>query len=117
MSLQNLFPYNPTITGLKDVYIKKDYGFYINLPCIKCPDQVVMTGRTYVLIDAVNGTVNASSVELLDAFYFQEHLYFLLRDTESQIIRLVHMFEDINEYHCTWRLLDYQYLKEKAEKR
>jgi hypothetical protein len=90
MSLQALFPYNKAIAEVQNVYIDNGDSVYVNSPCIKARDHEITTGRTYVLISTVNGTVQASSVELLDIFYHNEHMYFLLMDTESLIVKLVH---------------------------
>ena len=117
MSLQARFPYNKTIAEVQNVYIDNGNSVYVNSPCIKARDHEITTGRTYVLISAENGTIQASSVELLDIFYHNQQIYLLLMDTESQIVKLVCQSVDATDYHCTWRLLDWDYLRAEAEKR
>lgn len=117
MSLQERFPYNKTIAEVQNVYIDNGDSIYVNSPCIKARDHEITTGKTYVLISIENGTVQASSVELLDIFYHNNQIYLLLIDTESRIVKLVHQYADATDYHCTWRLLDWDYLKAEAEKR
>lgn len=117
MKLQDRFPFNSTIVGVKDIYSTiGDDSHYINCPCIKAENQIIMTGRTYVLIKAdANNTVNAFGVRLLDVFYHNENIYILLIDTESQKIMLVNQFIDCLDYHCSWKLLDWDYLKKTAD--
>ena len=116
MSLQDLFPYNSTIVGLRDVYVDNGSSVYVNNPCVKAPDHIITTSKTYVLVDAdLNGTVRASSVELRCVFYHDEHIYLLLMDTESRMVKLVHQFADAIDYHCSWKLLDWDYLKNKTD--
>ncbi len=119
MKLQDLFPFNFTIAGVKDIYSTiGDDSHYINCPCIKAENQIIKTGKTYVLINAnKNNTVYALSVKVLDVFYHNENIYVLLIDTESQKVMLLNQFMDCNDYHCSWKLIDWDYLQQKADER
>lgn len=115
--IQDLLPYNETIADVRNVYkaIGEDQH-YVNCVAIKSENQTITVGKTYVLIQAdANRAVNAYNVRLLDVFYYNENIYLLLLDTESQKVMLVTQFMDAIDLFCGWKLLDWEYLKKKAE--
>ena len=117
MKLQSLFPHNPSNDGLKEIYrqVGSD-SFYFDAEGIRSNDKIITTGKTFLLLTVSSDrTIIESFVKLLDAFHNKQHVYLLLLDMETEKILLINQLLDAVDGHCNWRLIDFDYLKWKAD--
>ncbi len=118
MKLQDLFPHNSTIYGLEEIYhqVGPD-SFYFDAEGIRSNNKIITTGKTFILLSvSPDRTIIESYVKLLDAFNYKDHVYLMLLDMETEKVLLINQFLDTDDGYCSWRLLDFVYLKRKAEK-
>ena len=117
MKLQSLFPHNSANDGLNEIYrqVGSD-SFYFDAEGIRSNDKIITTGKTFLLLTvSVNRTIKETFVRLLDTFSFKDHIYLLLLDMENEKVLLINQFLDAVDGHCNWRLIDFDYLKWKAD--
>ena len=117
MKLQSLFPYNPSNDGLKEIYhqVGSD-SFYFDAEGIRSNGNIITTGKTFLLLTvSTDRTIIESFVKLLDTFIYKDHVYLLLLDMENEKVLLINQFLDAVDGYCHWRLIDFDYLKWKAE--
>ena len=117
MKLQNLFPHNLSNDGLQEIYhqVGSD-SFYIDAEGIRSNGKIITTGKTFLLLTvSTDRTIIESFVKLLDTFIYKDHVYLLLLDMENEKVLLINQFLDAVDGHCNWRLIDFDYLKWKAD--
>lgn len=117
MKLQSLFPHNSTINGLEEIYhhVGTD-SYYFDAEGIRSTGKIITTGKTFLLlIVSADKTIIESFVRLLDTFYYKEHVYLLLLDFETEKVLLINQLMDSDDGYCSWRLIDFDYLKRKVE--
>ena len=117
MKLQSLFPQNSANDGLKEIYRKVGSdSFYFDVEGIRSNGNIITTGKTFLLLTvSANRTIKESFVKLLDTFIFRDDVYLLLLDMENEKVLLINQFLDAVDGHCNWRLIDFDYLKWKAD--
>ena len=117
MKLLSLFPHNLSNDGLKEIYRQVGSGsFYFDAEGIRSNDKIITTGKTFLLLSASpDRTIKESFVKLLDAFHYKQHVYLLLLDMENEKILLINQFLNTDDGYCNWRLIDFDYLKWKAD--
>ncbi len=119
MRLQDLFPHSSTNYGLEEIYhqVGSD-SFYFDAEGIRSKDKIITTGKTFILLSvSPDRTIIESFVSLLDAFNYKDNVYLMLLDIETEKVVLINQFLNTEDGFCSWRLLDFDYLKWKAEKR
>ena len=119
MKLQSLFPHNPSNDGLKEIYhqVGSD-SFYFDVEGIRSNGKIITTGKTFLLLTvSADRTIIESFVKLLDTLIYKDDVYLLLLDMENEKILLINQFLDTDDGHYNWRLIDFDYLKRKAEER
>jgi hypothetical protein len=117
MKLQSLFPHNPTNDGLKEIYrqVGSD-SFYFNAEGVRSNDKIITTGKTFLLLTvSTDRTIKEIFVNLRDVFSYKDYVYLLLLDMETQKVFLINQFLDADDGHCNWRLLGFDYLKQRAK--
>jgi len=117
MILQSLFPHNPANDGLKEFYRKVGSdSFYFDVEGIRANEKMITTGKTFLLLTvSTDRTIKESFVKLLDTFICKDDVYLLLFDMENEKVLLINQFLDAVDGYCSWRLIDFDYLKWKAE--
>ena len=118
MKLQSLFPRNSANVGLNEIYrqVGSD-SFYFDAEGIRSNDKIITTGKTFLLLTVSSDrTIIESFVKLLDTFNYKDQVYLLLLDMENEKVLLINQFLDAVDGYCHWRLIDFDYLKWKAEK-
>jgi len=118
MKLQSLFPHNNLSNdGLQEIYrqIGPD-SFYFDVEGIRSNENTITTGKTFLLLTvSANRTIKETYVRLLDTFNYKDHVYLLLLDLENEKVLLINQFLDAIDGHCHWRLIDFDYLKQRAK--
>ena len=102
---------------MKEIYRKVGSdSFYYDAEGIRSNDKIISTGKTFLLLSASpDRTTKESFVKLLDTFIYKDHVYLLLLDMENEKVLLINQFLDAVDGHCNWRLIDFDYLKWKAD--
>lgn len=117
MKLQDLFPQNSAHDGLQEIYhqVGPD-SFYFDVEGIRANENTITTGKTFLLLTvSANKTIKETYVRLLDTFISKDHVYLLLLDMENEKVMLINQFLDTDDGHCHWRLIDFDYLKQRAK--
>jgi len=117
MTLQDHFPYYSTITDLDGVFHPVgDDSFFINSPCIIAEDRMISKSKIYWLVNNdANHTIQIHAVRILHACIYQQQFFLLIHDIEvDKVILLCQFLDDLNDYYCGFRLIDNDYLKQKA---
>ena len=117
MKLQSLFPHNSANHGLNEIYrqVGSD-SFYFDVEGIRSNEKIITTGKTFLLLTvSTDRTIKESFVRLLDTFICKDDVYLLLLDIENEKVLLINQFLDAFDGYCSWRLIDFDYLKGKAE--
>jgi len=117
MKLQCLFPRNSDNDGLKEIYhqVGRD-SFYFDVEGIRSTEKIITTGKTFLLLTvSANRTIKETYVKMLNTFSYKDHVYLLLLDLENEKVLLINQFLDAVDGHCNWRLIDIDYLKQRAK--
>ena len=117
MKLQCLFPRNSDNDGSQEIYrqVGPD-SFYFNVEGIRSIDKIITTGKTFLLLTVSNNrNIEETFVRLLDTFSYKDHVYLMLLNMENEKILLINQFLDAVDGHCNWRLIDFDYLKQRVK--
>lgn len=117
MNLQDYFPNNSSIQSLDGFFheVSKD-SYYLNIQGVRAIEKTIQKNKNFLLLSVTpERSIKESTVRLLDVFYFKYHMYLLLIDLETEKVILISHYLDANDDFCNWRLLDFDFLKQRAE--
>jgi hypothetical protein len=115
MKLQDFFPFDATILGLKNLYypVGTD-SFYVQSECIVCKDKILTKGKRYVIVDSpTKEDLKLDEVILLDGFYYEGDFHLISRDIRTRKVTDIHFCLACQEKHCKMILVDINYFHDK----
>ena len=117
MIIQSLFPQYSANDGSQEIYrqVGPD-SFYFDVEGIRSKNKIITTGKTYLLLSvSPPRTIIESFVRVLQIFKYKDDVYVLLLDMENEKVLLINQFLDAVDGYCHWRLIDIDYLKQRAK--
>jgi hypothetical protein len=117
MKLQDYFPFDATILGLKNLYytVGTD-SFYVQSECIVCKDKILTKGKRYVIVDSpTKEDLKMDEIILLDGFYYEGDFHLISQDIRTRRISDIHFCLECPEKHCRMLLVDINYFHDKMD--
>jgi hypothetical protein len=119
MKLQDYFPADLTLLGLKNLYslVGKD-SFYVQSECIISKHKILIKGNHYIIFDIqTKSDIKMTEVILVDLFYYTGFVYLIVRDINTRRVSKVRFSLECPEKHCTMILVDVRYFTDRADER
>lgn len=117
MNIQDQYPYDSFLFGIRDQYMKFDSGsYYINLESILAEDSIISQGKQYVLIIVLNNVLNAFPVEVESVYIPDNRMVHItvLDDLNHRRIVIKHDFRSTKAPY--WWLVEGRIMQEMVEK-
>ncbi len=81
--------------------------FFLNSACVLSTNQIISIGKSYILIESINGNhIDVSDVQLTEVLYFEELVAIYVDDEMSQKMFLVDLEDDFKNWYTKWMLVD-----------
>ena len=115
MKLQNKYPYDVSIVGLNGIFHSVGFdSFFINSECILATNQIITTGKTYVIVDTPTAKgVKMYDVKLVDVYFNAGVINMIVREMLSQKNFNMKLNIDCTKNDCKWMLVDLDYFIDK----
>nr|WP_319571240.1 hypothetical protein [uncultured Draconibacterium sp.] len=118
MKLQDQFPYDSAIWGLKNLYTTiGDDSFYINNSAVVATKHTITTGHTFMLIHHLeNDQITTQLVRLVDVYCNNININLVLCDKIKDVnISIQLNVRDKNNY-CPWQLIDINFFQDEIDR-
>lgn len=109
MKLQDKFPYDSAIIGLKNIYSTVgDHSHYINSEIIQTPQKIITKGKHYLIaLTPPQGTeAIVHRVKLLDAYYNNDFVYLFVMNIDTERVHIIDICVSCPESDCKWVLFE-----------
>jgi hypothetical protein len=111
MKLQDYFPADLTLVGLRNIYSEVgENSFYIQSPCVISKDKIITKGKHYLIFDIPTKTgITITEVILVDLFYYEGKIYLIAGDISTQRVFLISFCLEWHTNDCTMLVVDINY--------
>jgi hypothetical protein len=117
MTLQDYFPADLTILGLRNLYslLGKD-SFYVNSSCVAAKDKILTKGKHYIVFDIpIKTDSKMTAIVLIDLFYYKSNVHLIVQDINTQRVSIVSFCLECPENDCTRFLVDVEYFIDRLD--
>ena len=123
MKLQDQFPCDETLLGLKGIYHSiGEQSHFINSDSIQTPEKIITNGQQYLLASTLQSCSKpiVHKIKLIDAYYLNGKVHLFVIDIRTERIYTVDACVECPESECPWvvfntedheKLLDYLAIK------
>lgn len=123
MKLQDQFPYDETLLGLKGIYHSiGEQSHFINSESVQTPEKIITNGQQYLLASTLLNSTKpiVHKIKLIDAYYLNGKVHLFVMDIKTERIYAVDVCVECPETKCPWvvfesgdheKLLDYLAIK------
>jgi hypothetical protein len=111
MVLQDYFPADLTLLGLRNLYsqVGKD-SFFVNSNCVVAKDKILTKGRHYLIFDIPTKTgITITEIIFIDLFYFEGYIHLISQDIHSHRVYDISFCLECPTNDCTMIVVDVKY--------
>jgi hypothetical protein len=119
MTLQDFFPADLTLLGLRNRYsqVGKD-SFLVNSPCVIAKDKTLTKGKHYLIFNIQAKTcITLTEIVLIDLFCYKSHIHLIAEDISTHRVSIVSFCLECPQTNCTKFLVDIKYFIQRMNER
>jgi hypothetical protein len=119
MKLQDYFPADLTLLGLRNLYtlVGKD-SFLVNSSCVAAKDKILTKGKQYIVFDIpIKTDSKMTPIVLIDLFYYESYIHLISEDINTHRLSIVRFCLECPETNCTSYLVDVDYFIDRMDDR
>ena len=117
MTLQDYFPADLTLLGLRNLYslVGKD-SFLVNSSCVAAKDKILTKGKHYIVFDIpIKTDSKMTAIVLVDLFYYKGNIHLIVQNINTQRVSIVSFCLECPESNCTRYLVDIDYFIDRMD--
>jgi hypothetical protein len=117
MTLQDYFPADLTLLGLRNLYSEVgENSFYVNSNCVVVKDKILTKGHHFIIFDIpTKSNIKMTEVILVDLFYYKGNIHLIVRDINTHSVSKVRFSLECPETNCTRFLVDADYFIDRMD--
>ena len=119
MILQDYFPADLTLLGLRNLYslVGKD-SFLVNSSCVAAKDKILTKGKHYIVFDIpIKTDSKMTAIVLIDLFFYEGNIHLISEDINTQRVSIVSFCLECPESNCTRYLVDIDFFIDQMNER
>jgi hypothetical protein len=119
MTLQDYFPADITILGLRNLYsLEGKDSFFVNSSCVAAKDKILTKGKHYIVFDIpIKTDSKMTAIVLKDLFFYEGMINLISEDINTHRLSIVSFCLECPENDCTKYLVDVNYFIEKQDEK
>jgi hypothetical protein len=119
MKLQDFFPYDSTVLGLRNLYSEVgNDSFFVNSNCVVAQRKIMTRKKHYIIFDkSVKSRIKMTEVILVDLFIYQSYVHLIVQDINTRRISRVSFCLECPETDCTRLLVDINYFIDRMDEK
>jgi hypothetical protein len=117
MTLQDYFPADLTLLGLRNLYslVGKD-SFLVNSSCVVAKDKILTKGKHYIVFDIpIKTDSKMTAIVLKDLFFYEGYIHLIAEDINTHKASIIHFELEGPESNCTRFLVDVNYFIDRMD--
>ncbi len=117
MKLQDYFPFDSTLLGLKNLYSEAgEDSFYVNSNCVVAKSKILTKQKHYLIFDIpTNTNFKINEIVLVDLFYYEGNIHLISQDIHTKRVSNLSFPLKCPEKHCTLLVVDIDYFINKMD--
>lgn len=117
MILQDYFPADLTLLGLRNLYsLVGNDSFLVNSCCVAAKDKILTKGKHYIVFDIpIETESKMTTIVLIDLFFYEGLIHLISEDINNRRVSIVSFCLECPESNCTRYLVDVNYFIDRLD--
>jgi hypothetical protein len=117
MTLQDFFPADLTLLGLRNLYSEVgNDSFFVNSNCVVAQGKILTRKKHYIIFDkSAKSRIKMTEVILIDVFYYKSDVHMIVQDINTRRISRVNFPLECPGNNCTRYIVDVDYFTDRLD--